>query len=128
MTEADAPYGLREDGTPKGEGYFGLLSRPDGRVSSEISESSEVDGQELFYPLLVPSLTHEEVQLLLSGGEPTEAIREKAIQHAIERMRAGLNPFAKPGEQVAPPQAPEAPAAPTSSPTPRAPSVPTVEE
>lgn len=55
-------YGMREDGTPKGCGWYGELKRPDGSISTEISVES--DG--LFMPLLAPGLTQDQIAYLLN--------------------------------------------------------------
>lgn len=98
------PYGPREDGTPKGEGYFGLLPRRDdpSSISSELSASTDfkIQGRTVLFPLLVPTLTHEEIQLLLSGAQATAAIYRKAEDFARARIRAGKSPFAEKGEQM----------------------------
>ena len=87
-------YGMRQDGTPKGSGYFGELSRPDGNISTELSIG--VDNQDI--PLLNPLLTHPEQQYLLQGNDPTPEIINKAIQHARERRRLGKPAFYQEGE------------------------------
>jgi len=87
-------YGKRADGTEKGEGYFGKLDRPDGKISTELSIGVELDGKEVEIPSLVPTLTEEEKQYLLDGNEPTEAIIKKAVEHAKKRMAEGKSPFA----------------------------------
>ena len=90
-----APYGLRHSGmAPKGLGYFGVLNRPDGGVSTELSAESDYKGKPLEYPLLVPTLDANEMSLLLKGGKPTPQIYEKAYQYAVNRMRSGMSPFA----------------------------------
>jgi hypothetical protein len=99
-----ATFGLREDGTPKGYGYFGMLpysgaDRPPGTFSTELSYDSEVDGKRLFYPILVPTLTREEIDHILSGAEPTDAMYNKAIEHALTRMQSNKSPFAEPHER-----------------------------
>jgi hypothetical protein len=86
------------DARNKGKGYFGELKRPDGAVSTELSSSEVVDGKAIEYPLIVPTLTQQEIQLLLSGGQPTPEIYEKARRHAFERMKRGLSPFAQQAE------------------------------
>lgn len=92
-------YGKRADGTAKGEGYFGLLKRPDGDVSTELSIGVEMNGKETEIPTLVPTLHPAEVQYLLDGGRPTDAIVNKAVDFAQRRMSQGLSPFAQPGER-----------------------------
>jgi len=95
-------YGNRASGSPKGMGYFGELKRPDGQISTELSIGVEFDGKEQEIPSLVPTLTKPEIDHLLRGGEPTEAILEKAVTHARNRLAQGKDPFAQPGEQSKP--------------------------
>ena len=92
-------YGLRADGTPKGPGFFGSLNRPDGKVSTELSIGVSFNGKETEIPLLVPTLTTDETDHLLSGKKHTKAMVDKAVAHAKERMKQGKSPFAEKGEQ-----------------------------
>ncbi len=92
-------YGKREDGTDKGMGFFGELKRPDGNVSTELSIGVELGGKETQIPLLVPTLSDDEIKSLLNGGKPTKEIVDKAAQYAIMRMKQGKKPFAQEGEQ-----------------------------
>ncbi len=87
-------YGLRQDGTPKGEGYFGELQRPGGGISTELSIG--VDGQQI--PSLVQTLSKRDIQYLLTGGEPTQDIVQKAILHAQDRRKQNKSPFYQMGE------------------------------
>lgn len=93
-TDAGAGYGTRADGTQKGRGFLGELKRPDGGVSTEISVGVNIGGKETEIPTLVPTLTRSEIDYLLSGGRPTDAIVDKAVKHAKERMAMGKSPFA----------------------------------
>ena len=88
-------YGLRNDGTKKGRGFLGELKRPDGDVSTEISVGVNIGGREMEIPTLVPTLSQDEVQYLLSGQRPTEAIVRKAVDHAKQRMSSGLPVFSE---------------------------------
>lgn len=97
-------FGNRADGTPKGMGYFGVLKRPDGDISTELSVGVNIDGKEMEIPLLVPGLSKKEIQHLLEDGEPTDAIVGKAVFHAQKRLAAGLSPFAGADEQVGMPE------------------------
>lgn len=98
-----APYGMREDDTPKGEGYFGQIKRLDNPAmfSTELSASTDfaVDGRPVLFPLLVPTLSRDEIELLVSGKEPTPDIYKKAETFARQRISKGLSPFAGTGEQ-----------------------------
>jgi hypothetical protein len=87
-----APYGLRHSGeSAKGKGYFGPLPTLDGGgVSTEISSEDDL-GE---FPLMVPTLSKDEINHLLSGAEPTDSIYGKAISWANSRRKQGLSPFA----------------------------------
>jgi hypothetical protein len=95
-------YGDRQDGTPKGPGFYGEISRTDDpkMFSSELSISVGQKDEQTLIPLLVPGLTAEEIAHLADGGSPTKEIVEKAIAHADQRQASGLSPFAKVGEQI----------------------------
>jgi len=93
----------RADGSQKGNGFLGLLKRPDGKVSSEISVGVNIGGKEVEIPTIVPTLTQQELDYLLSNpvgdGHPIPpAIIQKAVAHAKQRIAAGKSPFAEPGE------------------------------
>lgn len=90
-----APYGLRHSGEGvKGKGYFGLLPNKMDGVSTEISVEDET-GE---YPLIVPTLTAEELDRLLAGGDPTPEMLDKASSWAATRRKRGESPFASPTE------------------------------
>ena len=98
-------WARRSDGSEKGSGFLGLLARPDGRVSSEISiGTTDVDGTEREIPALVPSLTAAEVKTLLSMDNAKvrvpKAIAQKAADFARYRLMRGLPVFAREGEQA----------------------------
>lgn len=93
-------YGMRNDGTIKGNGYFGPLKMKNGNDATEISIGVEFDGKETEIPTLVPTLSEAEKKWLLDGNNPNdksktgEAIVSKAIDHAKKRMDEGQSPFA----------------------------------
>lgn len=108
----------RVDGTTKGDGFLGVLQRPDGKVSTELSIGVQIDGKETQIPTLVPTLTTAEVQTLLAlpeGVQPPPAIAQKAVDFAKQRIAEGKPVFAQAGEQPQP-LGPEPPAAPNSTP------------
>lgn len=94
-----APYGVRYSETvqdplsPKRLGYFGGLQSPEGMMT-ELSSSFDLNGQTIRHPLVVPTLTTEELLHLQSGGKPTESIYDKAQMWAIDRLKRGQDPFA----------------------------------
>ena len=98
---------MRNDGvTRKGNGYLGVLRTADGMDVSEITTSSSdvtVNGKEIDFPTLVPTLSKEEVDLLLNDILPNDKplptpILKKAIDHARMRIKAGKSVFAETGE------------------------------
>jgi len=95
-------WDTRADGSPKGTGYLGVLARPDGRVSNEINIGVNLNGKAIEIPTLVPTLTPQEVNYLLtmdvSKGQIPDAIVQKAVDFARQRMKAGKPVFAQPGE------------------------------
>jgi hypothetical protein len=91
--EAQTPYGLREDGTPKDVGFLGELKNSDGDVMTEYSIGVNIDGKDIEIPTLVPTLTDKEKQLILDTGEITPAIEQKAVDHAMKRIKEGRSPF-----------------------------------
>lgn len=94
---------LRADGSRKGNGYFGKLERPDGRVSTEISVSVDIDGKRTEIPLLVPTLRSDEIDKLLSLDPSDEIPRDillKAQKFAVSRIASGRSPFWQEGEEA----------------------------
>jgi hypothetical protein len=92
-----AEHGKRVDGTEKGDGFLGVLERPDGKVSTELSVGVNIDGKEKLLPLLVPTLKKEEVNFLLNFDGPMEdipdGIMNKAVDHAMKREAEGKRPI-----------------------------------
>lgn len=95
-------FGNRPDGTKKGSGYLGVLKRPDGNVSTEISMSFDDVNNGKDIPLLVPTLTKKEIDTILTIDPkdpdfnrkvPKSAI-DKAIDHANMRIKKGKSVFA----------------------------------
>ena len=103
--DREAAYGQRADGTPKGTGFFGELAVQGGGVATEYSIGVEFDGKETEIPTLVPTLTKDELNLMVKDIIPNnkdvpKAIVKKAIDHAKQRMKQGKSPFAGPGEET----------------------------
>jgi len=94
-----APYGTRysesvnQPITAKGRGYLGNVGTIQDPMT-ELSASSDFGGRTVQYPLVVPTLNADELNLLRSGGEPTQDIYSKAQQFALDRLSRGLDPFA----------------------------------
>ena len=86
---------LRADGTKKGTGYFGEIPMRDGsnRIATELGANSNVDGEDLHYPLIHGDSTAEELDHLTSGKKPTAEMHDRAIRHALDRKKNGLSPF-----------------------------------
>ena len=56
------------------------------------------DGKETLIPALVPTLTNKEIKDLMAGGEMTDEIVNKAVEHAKKRIEEGLSPFKEEGD------------------------------
>lgn len=99
-----APYGVRHDGSaPKGKGYFGEIANSRGDSMTEFSMTVPLLGREREIPLIVPTLTADEINVLkkVENGEIARVpntIRMKAIDHAESRIKEGKSPFAGPTE------------------------------
>ena len=74
----------------KGLGYFGPVPHAGGQTSTELSAHSDVGS----FPLMVPTLSAQELQHLMSGAKPTEDIYRKAEQWKLQRDNQGLSAFA----------------------------------
>jgi hypothetical protein len=107
MVEGKLDDTMRNDGvTRKGNGYLGVLRTSDGKDVTEITTSSsdvKVNGKEIDFPTLVPTLSKEEVDLLLNDILPNDKplptpILKKAIDHARKRIKEGKNVFAETGD------------------------------
>ena len=98
------PSSIREDGTTKGQGFFGPLHTP----GYDATELSIGDGQptsrpytdrgDMLYPSMVPTLTQDELRGVLND-DFTKPVYDKAYEYAKSRLAAGKSPFAGPGEQ-----------------------------
>lgn len=102
-----APYTVREDGTTKGQGFFGPVRHASGHDATELSISdgpptsrAYTDKNDMLYPSMVPTLTQDELNTVLGGGDRfPESVYDKAEAYARGRLAAGKSPFAGPGEQ-----------------------------
>ena len=86
------------DGTLKGKGFFGEIPVNQGGAMTELSSAYGQDDKLVSHPLLVPTLTKQEIDLLGMGLEPTPEIIKKAQDYAQKRMSAGQSTFATPQE------------------------------
>jgi hypothetical protein len=98
-------FGKRPDGTEKGDGFLGVLKRPDGGVSTEMSIGVSFNGKETLIPSIVPTLSKEEVDYLLNfqpgeGKQIPRPIVDKAVAHARKRITEGKSPFADPEDKT----------------------------
>ena len=104
-----APYGMRYAGEsgldelvlPKGKGFMGVIPTAAGDKMTELSSAFDYNGKLVSHPLVVPTLTKDELTLLknLKDDEQIpEGIYRKAQAHAISRLEQGLSPFAGPTE------------------------------
>jgi hypothetical protein len=103
------PNDLRADGSLKGKGFLGVMSRIDNpkKVSSEISIGVDWGSGEKQIPTIVPTLDNNEIKYLLSTPEDKiftsnpelgRKIEQKAVRFAREREQKGLPFFAQENE------------------------------
>jgi len=104
--QEDVPdYMRRLDGSIKSErGFLGpIRNNVSGRTMTEVSVG-QPGSEEGFYPLLVPTLTRDEIETIanmdLGRDRPPQAIIEKARAHAMDRIDRGLSPFYQDGEET----------------------------
>ena len=101
---------LRPDGTKKDPtGFLGPIeNNVTGGIMSEVSMGIGPKDNQKLIPLLVPTLTEEEIEILqnmeLEGNVANipQSIKDKAIQHAQEREEQGLSPFYGSDDVLAP--------------------------
>jgi len=82
--------------TYKGNGWLGKQKSLSGNDMTEFSIGLNIGGQEMDIPTLVPGLTADELNFLLT--EPAtdkipKTIIDKAAQHALEQLRNGKSVF-----------------------------------
>ncbi len=101
------PDMYRQDGTTKSaKGFLGpIINNITGKTHTELSINFDdvLDGRKI--PLLVPTLTQEEIDWFKNNnaegnvGIVPDSIKQKAIKHAIERDKQGLDPFYQDDEE-----------------------------
>jgi hypothetical protein len=100
--ESYLPLNRRPDGTVKGEGFLGVLKLPDGNIATEYTMQSnavKVNGKQIDFPTLVPTLTPSEVKTMVMDIIPNkkpipDSIAQKAVDHAIMRLGGKQSVFA----------------------------------
>jgi len=106
VAPAPRPDEIREDNTLKQQGYFGPVQHSSGKMSTELSigygeptSRAYTHRTDRLYPSMVPTLTREELDAVVGGGEWPDAVYDKARAYGEQRLRQGRSPFAQPGEQ-----------------------------
>lgn len=83
----------------KGKGWLGLKMNRNGEDVSEYSIGVEIDGKQVDVPTLVPTLTKDEIAVVMRNTESDnppalpQSIVQKAIDHAKPLLKAGKSPF-----------------------------------
>ena len=86
----------------KGTGLLGPQTNQQGQGMSEYSIGVPMNGQETEIPSMVPTLSPQELQGILTNGAITPAIKSKATNYAYARQSRGLPPFAGNDEPIMP--------------------------
>lgn len=92
----DYRHGMREDWSPKGYGHLGMLPMRDGSVMTEQTIGVDFGKGEEYIPLIVPTLSDEEIKLLMGGEKPTRDMVRKASDYVWERRAQGLFDYSDP--------------------------------
>ena len=91
------PYqgAVRQDNTIKGQGYLGPLpTSQDSRYATELGIGVNIGGREMEIPSIVPGITKEQLNYILSGEMPTDEIVDTAVSHAKKRIKSGQSVWA----------------------------------
>lgn len=98
--EEMADWGDRPDGTPKNAGWRGIIPLPNGDVMTEVTIGVEIDGVETDIPLIVPSTTDDDLNIiaslamgLIDVSEIPQEIEDLAITWAEYRISENLSPY-----------------------------------
>lgn len=91
----------RVDGTRKSSrGFLGPIKNKRGQTMTEVSVEGDIAGEEVLFPLLVPTLTDAELKIIQDNDgfegrakDIPKRILKKAKAHARKRIKQGLNPF-----------------------------------
>ena len=98
----------RADGSTKGSGYLGVLKRPDGAVSSEISVSTDLKdekGKEIEFPTMVPTLSQKQLDWLMTNDPAKNKIPRDIVStaeaYARQRLSEGQSVWATDADRLA---------------------------
>lgn len=71
-----------------------------GNVATEYTSQSQsvlVDGKQIDFPTLVPTLTKEEIdemkKIMAAGKDPSDSVMQKAVDHALKQLAEGKSVF-----------------------------------
>jgi hypothetical protein len=98
---------IRPNNTIKGYGYLGELKMKDGsgKTATEMTIGISLDGKDTDIPLIVPTLSKEEIDWILKGNDPLERnemsdrIVNKAVDFAKKRINEGKTIYATKSEE-----------------------------
>jgi hypothetical protein len=99
MPQPNSNWGTRQDGSAKGTGWLGQIPMAGDPKTlypeqmSELSADVTIGGKNISFPLIVPTLTPQEIIYLRLGKEPTQNIYRKAISFALEQLKQGKSPY-----------------------------------
>tara|TARA_R110000787_G_scaffold78497_1_gene171745 strand:- start:1178 stop:1516 length:339 start_codon:yes stop_codon:yes gene_type:complete len=88
-------YGTRHNPSDgkKYTGWKGVHTNKKGQKVTEHSMGFGMDGKEVEIPMIVPSTTKQELDIILNGKKVTPAMIKKATDHAKMRIKQGKSPF-----------------------------------
>lgn len=75
-----------------------MLKNSAGQDVTEFSIGVNINGREVEIPTVIPGLSKAELKVVLDAtagnGELTDEIVNKAVEHAMKRIKEGKSPFA----------------------------------
>ena len=85
-------WGLRSDGvTDKGPGWLGVKFNKRGEAVTEYTIGVEIDGKEYEIPTLVPGLTAEEVDAILTSSETGQDLPKEIVDKAVQFAKVQIS-------------------------------------
>jgi len=88
-------YGLRTDGTTKGNGWLGEIPLPNNKVATELSATFNYGGGDTLVPTIIPGMRTSNIDKIKAGISPLTipSMRTNAANFGKYRLSNGLSPF-----------------------------------
>lgn len=91
----DKNYGKRNDGSDKGSGWLGEIKQTNDKFATELTYDYDTPYGRFSMPLIVPTLTENEIESIRMGEQPTEEMHKKAFKHGLNRILQWKSPYSE---------------------------------